>query len=527
MIKRAKPVRTKDPVGVHARPLSGQTTIEAAFSQRPPKPLRPPPKSAPPTSTPTTSHGGTRAMPRFNIDDEPDLQAFETWLQGVEGKERTPKAAREITTDVSKFLRFCAPTRKHPRWEDLCNKDNVLNFLAELERCGMGPDGRLTKLDNLQTGLRFVRLHILGGKPNSNYPGVYEETYTMEELVSTYKRSIRKKKMKKNEERLAELSETPLELSEISKIVDCQPMLDDLHDLVRVAEVTGELDEEQLGRTTMILAALLLYKSWQRPGAVCNATLHEFRGASLVLGEGAGGKDVYVLSVREHKTGVKGAARLMLDASDWPQLKGYVEHVRPLLDPEGKSPHLLLLPGCKQLDNVHHRVKRLGARYGFSAPTATKVRKIGATNVALRCGETEAKLITRQMSHTGHTQAKHYEGIVGTTHAASAFRSMEALRRQAPETDSQLLEEEEPLKEKEKPLKEKEEPLKKQEPAKKRKRVNYTEEEEEELRKYFATEIAHNKLPTRFACEEFTRDHLWGRSKDQIYHKVKNLVNSA
>lgn len=131
------------------------------------------------------------------------------------------------------------------------------------------------------------------------------------------------------------------------------------------------------------------------------------------------------------------------------------------------------------------------------------------------------------MSHTGHTQAKHYEGIVGTTHAASAFRSMEALRRQAPETDSQLLEEEEPLKEKEKPLKEKEEPLKKQEPPKKRKRVNYTEEEEEELHKYFATEIAHNKLPTRFACEEFTRDHLWGRSKDQIYHKVKNLVNSA
>ena len=80
----------------------------------------------------------------------------------------------------------------------------------------------------------------------------------MKELVSTYKHSLRK--MMKNEERLAELSETPLELSEISHIVDCQPMLDDLHDLVRVTEVTGELDEEQLGRTMIILAALLLYK---------------------------------------------------------------------------------------------------------------------------------------------------------------------------------------------------------------------------------------------------------------------------
>lgn len=58
----------------------------------------------------------------------------------------------------------------------------------------------------------------------------------------------------------------------------------------------------------------------------------------MVLGEGAGGKDVYVLSVREHKMGVNGAACLMLDASDWPQLEGYVEHVRPLLDPASPAP---------------------------------------------------------------------------------------------------------------------------------------------------------------------------------------------
>jgi len=76
-----------------------------------------------------------------------------------------------------------------------------------------------------------------------------------------------------------------------------------------------------------------------------------------VFGEGAGGKDVYVPSVREHKTGVKGAAYLMLDETDWPQLKGYVEHVRPIMDPEGKSPHLLLFPGGKKLDNIHHRVE--------------------------------------------------------------------------------------------------------------------------------------------------------------------------
>ena len=123
----------------------------------------------------------------------------------------------------------------------------------------MGPEGRLTKLNNLQIALHFVRLHILSGKPHPDYPGVYERTHKTEELVSGYKHSLRRKKMQKLEEKLAELSETPLELSEVTNIVDCQPMLDNLHDLVRMAEVTSKLDEEKLGCTMTILASLLLY----------------------------------------------------------------------------------------------------------------------------------------------------------------------------------------------------------------------------------------------------------------------------
>ena len=147
----------------------------------------------------------------------------------------------------------------------------------------MGPEGRLTKLNNLQIALHFVRLHILSGKPHPDYPGVYERTHKMEELASGYKHSLRRKKMQKLEERLAELSEAPLELSEVTNIVDCQPMLDDLHDLVRMAEVTSK---EKLGCTMTILASLLLYKSWQRPGGICNATLQEYKGASLEGQEG-------------------------------------------------------------------------------------------------------------------------------------------------------------------------------------------------------------------------------------------------
>jgi len=43
----------------------------------------------------------------------------------------------------------------------LLDKSNTLNFLTKLEGAGVGPEGRLTKLDNLQTAVQFVRLCIL------------------------------------------------------------------------------------------------------------------------------------------------------------------------------------------------------------------------------------------------------------------------------------------------------------------------------------------------------------------------------
>ena len=61
--------------------------------------------------------------------------------------------------------------------------------------------------------------------------------------------------------------------------------------------------------------------------------LLEYQNAKHVLGEGQSGEDVFVMSVREHNTGVKGAARLMVTSKNMLKLEGYVNHIRPLLDP--------------------------------------------------------------------------------------------------------------------------------------------------------------------------------------------------
>ena len=49
---------------------------------------------------------GTRSFPLSQLGKNTVLDNFNTWLRGIEGKSRDAKTAQEITTDVSKFLRW-------------------------------------------------------------------------------------------------------------------------------------------------------------------------------------------------------------------------------------------------------------------------------------------------------------------------------------------------------------------------------------------------------------------------------------
>jgi len=49
----------------------------------------------------------------------------------------------------------------------------------------------------------------------------------------------------------------------------------------------------------------------------------EYKSARLVLREGGNGADVFVMSVKQHKTGTKGAVRQLLSSAHLPKLKKY------------------------------------------------------------------------------------------------------------------------------------------------------------------------------------------------------------
>ena len=116
-----------------------------------------------------------------------------------------------------------------PSWEVLLDNTNILRFLKRLEKDGVGAEGCLTKLDNLETAVKFVRKVILRDNHKDERHAVCTK---IEETIGDYKCRLRKVKSKKIEPRLEALSETPLDPQEVTDVLECKAMWSDFRDVV-------------------------------------------------------------------------------------------------------------------------------------------------------------------------------------------------------------------------------------------------------------------------------------------------------
>ncbi len=103
---------------------------------------------------------------------------------------------------------------------------------------------------------------------------------------------------------------------------------------VQALRTKKDVDEKDLVLATSALMALLLFKNWQRLGAAANLTVQEYNEATEVQ---VGEKELTVLRVKDHKTGVKGAAKLSLERGDAKRMARYYRWIRPQLDPTGTA----------------------------------------------------------------------------------------------------------------------------------------------------------------------------------------------
>lgn len=417
--------------------------------------------------------------------------------------------AKEIVTDVSKFLKFAqGPTSTEPDFGRLLDREQLVAFVDKLAK-HIGPEGRITKLDSLDSALSFIRLKALKNNPDDRR---MQQAALISESIKAWKSTLRKEKLKRRVERMEKLSATPMTFDDANELLESEELWQHYLDCVEKVEEGEELSRESLKDCAAIIAAMLLFKSWQRPGAVINATLPEYHASKVVQG-------ITVIRVKEHKTGVTGSAKLMLTGTDSSRLKAYVCLIRPQCDPNGLSEKLLVFPGAKCIKNLNYKLQTLGRKYGLNVPTATKMRKIGATSVALNVTGPKSTLVTRQLSHSIETDARFYQALESDQHAVAAFTTMETLRRgQAVQPEPQT-DEGSPCSSKSIPT------VGSSTNAGVVKRRPFTEAESDAIHEYFSGDIAAIHTPSLHDCKTFLTAHpSINRNAKQVQDKVKNII---
>ena len=409
------------------------------------------------------------------------------------------QADRSIFERLYNYTRYaCGPDSPSPDWARLVDRDQLIAYFEKLKRARVGPEGRLAKLDYFHAAMRFMTLHVLA---EETHP-LYQKFTKAMSMLDGWKKTLRKEKRRLRKVRLQKLSCESLSLDEITALLDSQKLWAHFNATCLEAERDQPVAASCLDQAAVVLAASLLYKNWQRPGALVNATVKEFEDCKVMEKGG-----IYIMSVENHKTAVEGVAKVVLDGVDHGRVIQYLETVRRRQVGDKEVENLFVLSGGRPIVNLSSKIKAIGLRYGLSLPSATRVRKIGATSVALNLGKSaSANLVTRQMSHSVNTEAIYYQAIVGDKHAASAYSTMSNLR-----TGQQTT-----------PVTEKEESTLRST----QQRRPYSDEETEAIKRYFVVEIGAGDRVALAACKKFLGLHHFSRTAKNVQDKIRNLVHA-
>ena len=374
-------------------------------------------------------------------------------------------------------------------WDHLLDGPKMLEYLELCKRAGTGPSGLISKCDRIITALTFVRLQ----KTAPDAVRRQEEIRTTIDRISRWKKPLRTERQKERVAQMVRREDDEDEEQEDSDdeeaIFKCARIWGDLERWTDRAEDGFELHNKDKVMATAAVAALLLFRSYQRPGAVMGATLEEYGKARQVDG-------VLVITVVAHKTAAQGPARLTIeDPKEQLLLDRYVTHIRPQI---GGGLSLLRLPtpegGSRRLDTLGPLFDLIEKRYKVKVRTATEVRKSVATRVAKQCSEVERRAVAKHLSHSAETSSRHYEETNTRKAAADVAKLLGKKKKQAKQKDERQT------------------------------RREYSVEEKLAIEDFFRTQIDNDRHVSLEQCREFLSLHpTIDRRDKQIQDRVKTL----
>ena len=357
--------------------------------------------------------GKTRSLGKFP-SSHPELASYKQYLMGLAGKKKSDTSAESIVTDISKMLYY--HNEKELQWENVTDRDKLLKYIDKIDQMKVGPEGQLTKLERVHEVFRYLK------RTKKHNVHLMEKIQETESDIQDWKKTLRSAKRSLQIKRMEETSEMNMNLEEITAVVDNPRMWTKFSDVVSRAKHRENVAESELKLAMGIVMLTVKLKSFQRPGAVTNCTIREYRNA-----EKCG--DTTVINVYNHKTGNQGAAKLTMDAKLSSRLLLYFKYIRPLLMEPGEDiDNLFILPGSQKVGKFGNLEASISRFLNVQVPSSTKARKIGATCSAKALDYQTHHLVTQQMSHQADVSRKYYEAVHGKRDAAFAFQKLEGLR---------------------------------------------------------------------------------------------------
>ena len=337
---------------------------------------------------------------------------FIEFLRGLDGRRKSEGESLQVATDVSKYLKFASPSSTNPNWLDLLDVKKARKYIGMLSSSGAcGASGQLMKLDRMLYGLRFIRLELAGENAALSH-----RCNTMEERLAQWKAAIRPEKL---QEASASSNCEVITLQETTTVIrDRQIRLHVQAAISRVKVEGEEVDDEDMKLVLAYLFCLLAYHSWQRPGAVTNATLNEYEAMKE---RGRDGVTVHVMRVARHKTAREGPAHITITAEDKKLFDRYVQYIRPRCDPYCEVRTVFVTVRGEPVTNMNQLLQWLGVKYGVRVPSCMTLRTVAATACAVDLELKDRLLICSQMGHSEQVHRKYYEKLQTTQQAATAF----------------------------------------------------------------------------------------------------------
>ncbi len=147
----------------------------------------------------------------------------------------------------------------------------MVDYFSHIKISGVGIDGQLTKAQRLNDALRFIEFE---GKVSK------EKCAEMKVNLDGWKVSLRKNWQAK---RLDALSDE-IDVKALTAKFNSETIwreYDFIINMLRKGSTT--VDAEDLKFCTAAAMTVLTFENWQRPGALCNATVQEFQNCTQTI----------------------------------------------------------------------------------------------------------------------------------------------------------------------------------------------------------------------------------------------------